>query len=126
MSPAELNYQIHDKEMLAIVKSLSQWRADLARTDKRIQVFTDHKALEYFMTTKQLNQRQARWAEVLSEFFFTIVYRPGKQNEKADALTRRGDEVTAQKEVKKNHRLQTLLTAELLDPQILSELLDRP
>jgi transposase InsO family protein len=126
MSPAELNYQIHDKEMLAIVKSLSQWRADLARTDKRIQVFTDHKALEYFMTTKQLNQRQARWAEVLSEFFFTIVYRPGKQNEKADALTRRGDEVTAQKEVKKNHRLQTLLTAELLDPQILSELPDRP
>jgi hypothetical protein len=126
MSPAELNYQIHDKEILAIVKSLSQWRADLARTDKRIQVFTDHKALEYFMTTKQLNQRQARWAEVLSEFFFTIVYRPGKQNEKADALTRRGDEVTAQKEVKKNHRLQTLLTAELLDPQILSELPDRP
>jgi hypothetical protein len=93
MSPAELNYQIHDKEMLVIVKSLSQWRADLAHMTKRIQVFTDHKVLEYFMTTKQLNQRQARWAEVLSEFFFTIIYRLGKQNEKADALTRRGNEV---------------------------------
>jgi transposase InsO family protein len=121
MSPAELNYQIHDKEMLAIVKSFQQWRADLARTDKRIQVFTDHKALEYFMTTKQLNQRQARWAEVLSEFFFTITYRPGKQNEKADALTRRESDVEAQDKVKKNHRQQALLSQDQLDPQMLAD-----
>ena len=57
MLPAELNYQIHDKEMLAIVKNFQHFRADLARTQKVIQVWTDHKALEYFMTTKQLNQR---------------------------------------------------------------------
>jgi len=55
--------------------------------------------------TKQLNQCQAYWAEVLLEFFFTIIYRPGKQNTKADALIRQGDKVIAQNKVKKNHRL---------------------
>jgi hypothetical protein len=59
MNLAELNYQIYDKELLAIVKSLQQWRADLACTNTVIHVWTDYKALEYFMTTKQLNQRQA-------------------------------------------------------------------
>lgn len=122
MSPAELNYQIHDKEMLAIVKSFRQWRADLARTNSVIRVWTDHKALEYFMTTKQLNQRQARWAEALAEFYFTILYRPGKQNERADALTRREPDTTAQDAVKHAHRTQVLLPPANLDPRIVSEL----
>jgi hypothetical protein len=87
MNLVELNYQIHDKELLAIVKSLQQWRADLARTNTVVRVWTDHKALEYFMTTKQLNQRQARWAEVLAEFYFSIVYRPGSKNVLADTLS---------------------------------------
>ena len=60
MAPAECNYGIHDKEMLAIVRSLDQWRPELQGTAKRIQIFTDHKALKYFMTTKQLTGRQAR------------------------------------------------------------------
>ena len=57
MALAECNYRIHDKEMLAIVRSLDQWRPELQGTAKRIQIFTDHKALEYFMTTKQLTGR---------------------------------------------------------------------
>jgi hypothetical protein len=57
MAPAEYNYGIHDKEMLAIVRSLDQWRPELQGTVKRIQIYTDHKALEYFMTTKQLMLR---------------------------------------------------------------------
>jgi len=122
MSPAELNYQIHDKEMLAIVKSFQQWRADLASTKNEIRVWTDHKALEYFMTTKQLNQRQARWAEILSEFYFKICYRPGKQNEKADTLTRRGYETEAQDHAKHANRTQILLPADKLDPQIVKDL----
>ena len=67
-------------------------------------MWTDHKALEYFMTTKQLNQRQARWAEALAEFYFTIAYRSGKQNKKADTLTRREQDVGAQDAVKHAHR----------------------
>jgi len=54
-------------------------------------VFTDHKNLEYFNTTKLLNRTQARWAEILSQFNFKIVYRPGERNGKADALSRRVD-----------------------------------
>ena len=54
-------------------------------------VYTDHKNLEYFNSTKVLNCRQARWAEILSEFDFVIVYRPGEKNGKADALSRRLD-----------------------------------
>ena len=104
MSPAKLNYQIHDKEILAIVKSFQQWRANLARTNSVVRVWTDHKALEYFMTTKQLNQRQARWAKALAKFYFTIAYRSGKQNKKADTLTRREQDVGAQDAVKHAHR----------------------
>lgn len=126
MSPPELNYTIHDKEMLAIVKSFQQWRADLARTNSVVRVWTDHKALEYFMTTKQLNQRQARWAEVLAEFYFTIAYRSGKQNEKADTLTRREQDIEAQDEVKHANRTQTLLPARNLDPRIVAELSKPP
>jgi hypothetical protein len=87
MNPTKLNYQIYDKKLLAIVKSLQQWRADLARTNTVVRVWTDHKALEYFITTKQLNQRQARWAKVLAEFYFSIVYRPSSKNVLADTLS---------------------------------------
>jgi hypothetical protein len=93
MLPAECNYEIHDKEMLAVVRSLDQWRPELQGTVKRIQIFTDHKALEYFMTTKKLTGRQARWAEALADYHFIIMYRIGKENTLADALTRRDKEV---------------------------------
>ena len=65
---------IYDKELLAIVKSFEVWRPEVASAapDKPVKVYTDHKNLEYFMTTKQLNRRQARWAEFLSEFNFKI------------------------------------------------------
>ena len=108
--------------MLAIVKNFQHFRADLARTQKVIQVWTDHKALEYFMTTKQLNQRQARWAEALAEFYFTIAYRPGKENEKADTLTRREQDVGAQDALKHAHRTQVLLPLTNVDPRIIEEL----
>ena len=58
--PAEYNYKIYDKELLAIVNALEHWRPELEGTELPIQILTDHKALEYFMTTKKLNRRQAR------------------------------------------------------------------
>ena len=57
MTPAELNYEIHDKEMLAIVRSFKQWRAELHSSPFKLYVFTDHRALEYFMTSKVLKAR---------------------------------------------------------------------
>jgi CRISPR/Cas system CMR-associated protein Cmr5 small subunit len=58
--PAKYNYKIYDKELLAIVNALEHWRPELEGTELPIQILTDHKALEYFMTTKKLNRRQAR------------------------------------------------------------------
>ena len=122
MDPAECNYGIHDKEMLAVVRSLDQWRPELQATSQRIKVYSDHKALEYFMTTKQLTARQARWAEALSEYYFTIMYRAGKSNRKADALTRRDDEVKAQDGVKTEYRTRAFLSEDQIDPRVLQDL----
>jgi len=60
----------------------------LMSVDDQILVYTDHKNLEYFKTTKTLNQRQHRWAEFLQPFNFKVIYREGPLNEKADALSR--------------------------------------
>lgn len=80
MSPVEYNYKIYDKELLTIIKAFEEWRPELAGTDlgRPIKVLSDHRSLEYFITTKQLNRRQARWSEFLLEFHFQIEYRSGK------------------------------------------------
>jgi transposase InsO family protein len=118
MAPAELNYEIHDKEMLAIVRSFGHWRPELQGSPHQINVYTDHKALEYFMTTKQLNSRQARWAELLAEYSFMIMYRPGKDNTKADILSRREQDLDPVGELKAHLRTRALLQPEQVDPRI--------
>jgi len=91
MSPAELNYDIYDKEMLAVVRSLQAWRHYLEGSSQKIDIITDHKNLEYFATAKKLSPRQLRWIQELSRFNFIIHYRPGLKHEKVDALSRRFD-----------------------------------
>ena len=54
-----------------------------------VKILTNHRNLQYFMSTKQLSRRQACWSEFLSRFNFVIQYRPGKLGAKSDALTRR-------------------------------------
>jgi len=88
MDKAEINYEIHDNEMLAVVSAFKEWRRYLKGARFQIIVYTDHKNLEYFATTKVLNQCQARWAQKLTGYNFKIVYRPGTQNGKPDALSR--------------------------------------
>jgi hypothetical protein len=88
-SPAECNYDIYDKELMAIIKALEEWRPECEGAEHTLQLITDHKNLEYFMSKRLLNRRQARWAQFLSRFDYEISYRPGKSNGKADALTRR-------------------------------------
>jgi hypothetical protein len=87
-SPAEINYKIHDKELLAIVDCFKTWWRYLEGSLHMVQVYTDHKNLEYFMTTKVLNRRQARWAQELAGVDFKIYYRKGTSNGKPDALSR--------------------------------------
>ena len=91
MVPAECNYHIYDKELLVIIRCLEHWRPELECTELPIQIFTDHQALKTFMENKELTRRQARYLDILSEFNFQIIFRPGKKNGKADALTRMPD-----------------------------------
>ncbi|KAH9252834.1 hypothetical protein BASA81_009242 [Batrachochytrium salamandrivorans] len=91
MNNAERNYDIYDKELLAVVESFKHWRHLLQGGLHPVTVLCDHKNLEYFMSTKKLTRRQARWSLELSEYTFTITHRPGKLNGRADSLSRRED-----------------------------------
>ncbi len=72
LTDAELNYEIHDKKLLAIVNFFKQWRVYLKESRHQIQVYTDHKNLLYFMIMKILNRRQIRWLKELSSYNFQI------------------------------------------------------
>ncbi|MBW0574037.1 hypothetical protein O181_113752 [Austropuccinia psidii MF-1] len=85
--PAELNYEIHDKELLGIVWALQRWGAFLLSLSNSFEVLTDHSSLQYFMSSKFLTCCQALWAEFLSEFHFTITYCPGRLATLPDALS---------------------------------------
>ncbi|KAL0149392.1 hypothetical protein M9458_055303, partial [Cirrhinus mrigala] len=88
LSPAEKNYDVGNRELLAIKLALEEWRHWLEGACNPFVILTDHKNLEYLRSAKVLNHRQARWALFFTRFDFTINYRPGSQNLKADALSR--------------------------------------
>ncbi|QRW26145.1 Retrotransposable element Tf2 protein [Rhizoctonia solani] len=88
---AKQNYDTHDKELLAIIRSFEYWRIFLEGTTHPITVFTDHRNLEYWKESRTFNRRHARWHLLLAGYNFQIVYRPGKQSGKPDALSRRAD-----------------------------------
>ncbi|KAK3521562.1 hypothetical protein QTP70_013088 [Hemibagrus guttatus] len=88
LSPAEVNYDIGNRELLAIKLALEEWRHWLEGAKHPFVILTDHKNLEYLRAAKRLNPRQARWALFFTRFHFTISYRPGSKNVKADALSR--------------------------------------
>lgn len=90
--PAEVNYPIHDKELLAIVRCLAEWRSMLLSV-KNFTVLSDHKNLEYFMKKQYLTERQMRWALELSRFEFRIVHQPGVKAVVPDALSRRDQDL---------------------------------
>jgi len=77
LSLVERNYEIHDKEMLAIIRTLEEWRHFLEGARHPVEIWTDHKNLEYFMTAKKLNCHQARWSLYLVRFDFKLIHRPG-------------------------------------------------
>ncbi|ERF68926.1 hypothetical protein EPUS_09504 [Endocarpon pusillum Z07020] len=117
-APAESNYEIYDKELMAIVRAFEEWRPELEGSQEPVQVVTDHRNLEYFMSSKQLSRRQARWSEFLSRFDFVIKYRPGSQC-RADGLSRRPqDKATDANDDRKKFLEQVVLKPKNLDPQI--------
>ena len=93
MVPAEYNYEIYNKELLAIIKAFENWRPELEGSSVTIKILTDYRGLEYFQTKRTLTRRQARQAEKLSEFNLVITYRNGKSNIKANALIRQAGSI---------------------------------
>jgi thioesterase domain-containing protein len=86
LKSAELNYLIHEKELLAVVRALKKWRSDLF--GEHIYVYTDHRTLENFNMQWDLSRRQIRWKEFLSQYDMMIRYIKGDDNTVADALSR--------------------------------------
>ncbi len=72
----EINYEIHDKEFLAIMDAFEEWHYLLEKVQHEIIVYSDHNHLQYFMTICVLNQCQAQWAVSLSQFQFLNTYHP--------------------------------------------------
>jgi hypothetical protein len=90
LSPAERNYDIYDKELKAIIGALETWRHYLKGATHTIEIWTDHKNLEYFKHAHKLSRRQARWAQYLTCFDYNLIHKPGAKN-KADGLSWRVD-----------------------------------
>ena len=88
LSPAEKNYDVGNRELLAVHDALKEWRHWLEGTIQPFLVLTDHKNLTYLRTAKRLSPRQSRWALFFTRFNFSIMFKPGSENVRADALSR--------------------------------------
>jgi hypothetical protein len=89
------------------VDALREWRVYLEGSKYPVQIYTDHKNLVYFTTTKELNRRQVRWAETLATYNFRISYVKGTENARADALSRKPEYLT-----NKTHESRAILKGE--------------
>jgi hypothetical protein len=88
MADAERNYEIYDKEMLAIIRALEDWRHYLEGLPTSFDIISDHRNLQYWRTAQNLTRRQARWSLYLSRFDFLLTHKPGSSNTQADPLSR--------------------------------------
>ena len=95
LSPAEKNYDVGNRELLAIHDALKEWRHWLEGSCQPFVVLSDHKNLTYLQSAKRLSPRQSRWALFFTRFDFTISYKPGTENVRADALSRQFTDSTS-------------------------------
>jgi transposase InsO family protein len=98
LSETERNYEIYDKEMLAIMLALEEWWQYLMGPSEHFKIWTDHQNLQYFRKPQKLNRRQARWITELAEYEFKLEHKPGKSHVKPDILSRRPDHERGEKD----------------------------
>jgi hypothetical protein len=95
LSSAERNYDIYDRELLAVIHALEEWQHYLLGTTHVVMVLTDHKNLTYFWQPHKLSRRQACWNLFLQDFDLHFLHTPGTQMGPADALSHRDNVDTA-------------------------------
>ena len=116
-----MNYEIHDKEMLAIIRCLEAWRYFLEGAKSRFEIWMDHKNLEYFMKAQKLNQRQARWSLYLLRFNFALKHVASKSMGRADSLSRRVDWAEG---LERDNENQIMLKEEWLEVRVMEQLVE--
>ena len=109
LSPAQQKYPTHERELLAIVLAIEEWRVYLY--GRHFKVYTDHHTLKYFDTQPHLSLRQSKWQDKLAAYDMEICYTPGKQNQAADALSRRPDMLATILAVHDNDRIHNQIQA---------------
>ena len=119
-SPAECNYEIYDKEHVAIVRCFEEWRPELEDSLHPIQVLSDQRILEYFVFTILQNHQQICRAEFLLRFSFKTVYSSGKPGGKPDSLTRQSEDLPKVVVERLHHTEQTILKQTYLPKELLS------
>ena len=87
----EWNYEIYDRELLAIIWALKEWCHYIQGSAHTTVILSDHKNLTYYQEAKKLNRQQARWSLYLSEFDVKLVHIPGNKMVQSDALSRQLD-----------------------------------
>ena len=118
MQPAEQNYEIYDKELLAIVEALSKWRQYLLDSKKPFEMWTDYENLKYFREPHKLNERQAQWYLKLQDYDFTLKHILGKTNMKVDILSRK-DQVNTKENNKDVQLLKDKLWQQIITVEIM-------
>lgn len=128
LSDVERNYNIHDRELLSIIRALQDWRRYLLGSDTPVKIISDHANLRYFMKSQKLNRHQARWSLELANYnfiliHFILIHKPASHLAHADALSRRAD---YDKGIKDNanmtilqHHLIQALNSGIIDPPFL-------
>jgi len=88
LTETQRNYEIYDKEMLAIMLALEEWRHYLIGAAEPFEIWTDHQNLQYFRQPQKVNRRQARWLTELQQYHFKLLHKPGSTHTKPDFLSR--------------------------------------
>lgn len=118
LNAMEQNYEIHNKEMLAIIQSLEEWHHFLEGAQHKFKVWMDHKNLEYFRMAKKLNCHQAWWSLYLTNFDFLLHHKPGRSMKKPNMLLQHANHSSRARD---NDNI-TLLRLELFIMQALEEI----